>query len=157
MLCYYCLKDAVEARAVAICRRCGGAVCRTHVCEVRFAQPPVGLLPGSHLRLELMCRGCGHGYGAPSGRSVRTQTLDAHSLHELPDAQAAIRAAEQLLHSTRPTTAPVDTRNHHRHLWSWLAHGLRLLRVRIVQRTVIDQMSDTAGPVNEDVRSKQAE
>lgn len=57
MSCFYCERGDSAATAVATCKWCGAAVCRTHVRQIHYPliSRPFGR---SHAAVEMVCLNC---------------------------------------------------------------------------------------------------
>ncbi len=115
MYCFVCKQQSTAVMAVAICQRCGGAVCEVHTCLVRHPGAPGGMMGLVMPRAEHVCERClqdSH-VQVPSSR----KQSDA-----LPDALSIIQSAEALLRRNQ-RTSPAG-------IWPglWQVISLRLAR-----------------------------
>jgi hypothetical protein len=113
MNCYLCFVETGSAchPALAICQRCGAAICETHL--IRLGGPPMAGLAGTHRPL-LICSSCSETTQmkkSPEQRKPigyerkRGSVLRRHPWHwllrrrspGLPEPAEAVKAAEQFL------------------------------------------------------------
>jgi hypothetical protein len=96
MFCYECDQNGSTVGAIAICQRCGGAVCRKHARTLYHPGAPGGMLGLSQPRQEHICSCCLTGdFLQPSLPSAHGKTKTRAS--ELPDALTAVHIAETLV------------------------------------------------------------
>jgi hypothetical protein len=96
MFCYECDQHGSAVGAIAICQRCGGAVCRKHARTLYQPGAPGGMLGLTQPKQEHVCARCLTGdFVQPSLPSTHDKTKTRVS--ELPDALSAVRIAETLV------------------------------------------------------------
>jgi hypothetical protein len=122
MYCYYCDRNGASVPAIAICQRCGGAVCRQHIRELHSTGSPFSAAGPIPSRIEHICQNCLAGrwdlHGPPSTKAAKRA---AQSSDDLPDAVVAVRSAEEWLRRTQ-RTPHTPGRNRWRSLWRRLVH-----------------------------------
>jgi hypothetical protein len=116
MYCYLCQQEHAGVMAVALCRRCGGAVCLEHAYLLHHSGTLMGLFGVAKPHREHVCQWC--------FAETRCQVFHKPASLPLPEDQfpealTAIQSAEALLHRNQPPT----------HLWGWhrLWHGISLV------------------------------
>lgn len=133
MRCLYCARQeraSGDGVAVAICKRCGSAICLEHLCEVRRDHRHVGMLgQAMGQSVEMLCLVCaglapaetrrpaptGKQTGRSSGQGASAATLTSpmgdESAPLWADPAGAVVAAEAYLERLRmPTQPDTDTR-----------------------------------------------
>jgi hypothetical protein len=109
MQCYSCARQARMVNAVGICQWCGSGVCGEHAREVRQALPLGGLY--GMRPVQLVCSRClatqHKEYASPRHYRQRHKTEGA--VMDLPDARAAVVAAEVFLRNQQHTSVPAQT------------------------------------------------
>jgi len=125
MHCYYCDLTGFPMPAIAVCQRCGSAVCREHLRELRHPETPKGVTAAGPAWTEHVCKNCmamlrsSHQDHRAPARADRATALPT-DLADLPDARALVQSMEAWLRQTQ--RAP-HARS--RHFWStvhsWLA------------------------------------
>jgi hypothetical protein len=96
MFCYECDQNSSAVGAIAICQRCGGAVCRKHARTLYHPGAPGGMLGLSQPKQEHVCSRCLTGdFIQPSLTPARDKRKTRIS--ELPDALTAVHIAETLV------------------------------------------------------------
>ena len=129
MRCFYCTRQehgTGDRDAVAICKRCGGAICLEHLCEVRRDRRHAGML-GQPLgqSVEMLCLACaglnpaetrrpaptGQRTGSESERGASNAMLSSSTHEESEPAWAdpagVVVAAETYLARLRAPTRPL--------------------------------------------------
>jgi hypothetical protein len=119
MFCYQCNESNSAVGAIAICQRCGGAICRNHVRTLSHPGTPGGMLGLSQPKQEHVCSRCLTGdFPQPS----RTEAPKQHQRFELPDALTAVVLADSLVRRQSRLQARKKQRWHS--LSQWLGHHL---------------------------------
>lgn len=119
MHCYVCKQHSTTVMAIAICQRCGGAVCEAHSSLVRHPGAPGGMMGLVKPRVEHVCEPC------LRESHVQAPSLPGHSRQQsesLPDALSVVQSVEALLLKNQRTFTSTK--------WSqfWQAISLRLAR-----------------------------
>ncbi len=97
MHCFVCKQQSTAVMAVAICQRCGGAVCEAHTCLVRHPGSPGGMMGLVRPRVEHVCEHC--------LQDSYVQVLASRKQSDaLPDALSIIQGAEALLRLNQRTS-----------------------------------------------------
>lgn len=135
MLCYHCLAKEREEAAVAICHRCGAAVCNDHVREWRHPRVPVGLYGPVPAPRELICEFCRDVLADTAPISVRRRSAQVQAdSAPLPDTSTAVQYAETFLALQRSTLRKTPPRREHV-VQQWLARYLPPLRRFLISTT----------------------
>jgi hypothetical protein len=119
MFCYECDQSGSAVGAIAICQRCGGAMCREHANRLSQPGAPGGMLGLSQPKQEHVCSRCLTGtFLKPAHISARERKGSPH----LPDATIAVQIADTLVrHQSR---MQVRRQERWRSLTKWLSHLL---------------------------------
>lgn len=121
MFCYECDQNGSAVGAIAICQRCGGAVCRKHARTLYHPGAPGGMLGLSQPRQEHICSRCLTGeFPQPSLPSAHAKTKICAS--ELPDALTAVHIADTLVR--RHSRVQARRKRQWRSVRQWLIHVL---------------------------------
>ncbi len=121
MFCYECDQNGSAVGAIAICQRCGGAVCRKHARTLYHPGAPGGMLGLSQPRQEHICSRCLTGeFPQPSLPSAHAKTKTR--VAELPDALTAVHIADTLVR--RHSRVQARRQRRWRSLRQWLIHVL---------------------------------
>jgi hypothetical protein len=91
----HCVVCDQNETAVAVCRRCGGGVCRAHLRIVLHPGAPGGMLGVSAPSRECVCHLCAR--VGLAGQSAGQITSNALPAGDLPDAETLLQVVETLL------------------------------------------------------------